>query len=89
MFKPQHHQIRCVLKPNLDVRNLNECEWNVYEVSPEGKPGRKFLVEFRDQKIICSCSEYDKYNICNHIIEVLKVEQDFNSMNLCKIYAKR
>ena len=76
-FGFQCKHIRCVLKPNLDVRNLNESEWNVYEVSPEGKPGRKFSVKFQDQKIICSCSEYNKYNICNHIIEVLKVEQDF------------
>jgi len=74
-FQCKH--IRCVLKPNLDVRNISECEWNVYELSPEGKPGRKFSVEFNNQKIICSCSEYEKYNICNHIIEVLKVEKDF------------
>lgn len=76
-FGFQCKHIRCVLKPDLDVHAINDSEWHVYELSSDGKLGRKFTVEFDNQKITCSCSDYNKYNICNHIIEVLKVEKDF------------
>ncbi|MFX0100908.1 MAG: SWIM zinc finger family protein [Candidatus Hodarchaeota archaeon] len=67
--------VRAVLKPKVRVFPVSKDEWNVITRSTKGLD--KHTVTFSDMHFQCTCKEFLATNICQHIVEILEVEEDF------------
>ncbi len=81
-----HHNYQCkhimaVLKPKLDIVLDGEDKWKVHTLG-EGKILENNIVEFRNLNFICTCKESKRFNLCPHIVEVMRNTEDFQFKEL-------
>ncbi len=81
-----YHNYQCkhimtVLKPKLDIVLEDENKWRVHTLG-ESQILEKNIVQFRNLNFSCTCREYKRYNLCPHIVEVMRNTEDFQFKEL-------
>ncbi|KKN11164.1 hypothetical protein LCGC14_1029310 [marine sediment metagenome] len=77
----QCKHIMTVLKPKLDIVLEGENKWSVHTLG-ENKVLEKNIVLFRRLNFKCTCIEHKRYNLCPHIVEVMRNTEDFQFKEL-------
>jgi hypothetical protein len=67
--------VRAVTKPRARIIALGPNSWRV--ITQEGKQLDTNLVELDGMKFTCTCKDFGKTNICQHVVEVIEKEEDF------------
>lgn len=67
--------VHAVIKPKMRILNVGEDKWRV--ITMAGKKLDKHTVAFKNMKFSCTCNEFKNTNICLHVVEILKHEEDF------------
>jgi predicted nucleic acid-binding Zn finger protein len=63
--------IRALNRPKFLVVQVGKTNWIVSDGN------REYKIEYRDNTFFCECQEFHQTNVCPHLIEVLKLIDDY------------
>ncbi len=72
--------VRAVTKPKSRVIKQSSNTWRL--ITQDGRELATDVVNFTGQRFTCTCKEFAKTNICQHVVEVLEAEEDFQFKEL-------
>ena len=72
--------IRAATRPRMKAIKNNPDSWNIITQANQSVDCN--TVTFDGAKFTCSCKEFKSTNICDHVIEVLRAEEDFQFKEL-------